>query len=90
MMHPSLIRPSNVIQEPVSTDIGLLESHPGFSAIRRRMLSTPSGSERLPLPEENDEDEGDDVETSGEDDDDGHMNATLSYTWEKAGPYIAW
>lgn len=89
MMHPSLVRPSNVIHEPVSTDIGLLESHPGFAAIRRRMLSTPSGSERLPLPEENDEDEDDESGTSGEDDEE-RVNATLSYTWEKAGPYIAW
>lgn len=90
-MHPTLSRPSSILGEPIATDIGLLESRPGFTAIRRRMLTTPSGSERLPLLVENEDDDDDEEGPDDEDGDDNpKVNATLSYTWERAGPYIAW
>lgn len=75
-MHPSVSRPSVVIDEPVATDIGLIESGPDFVPIRRRMLSSDSGSEKIMLPL-----------LKGDDDKQG----AITYTWERAGksPYIA-
>lgn len=78
-MHPALARPSTISDEPISTDIGLLESKPGFASVRRRILSTPSGFERISLaPVSNDE-------NSTDDDDEDTQSATLTYTWERVG-----
>lgn len=98
-MHPALARPNHLPDEPVATDIELLESptsggkmsSAAFSVIRRRMLSASSGSERLPVMWDNEED----LDESSEDDDeeDGagqgkRKNMTVSYTWERAGPFV--
>ena len=78
-MHPALSRPNVLSDEPIATDIGLLESRQGFALIRRKILSLLSGSERLILP----------PDTTTDDDDD--HNVTLTYTWARIGssPYIA-
>ena len=84
-MHPSLARPSTLSDESVATDILFLESRPGFAAIRKRILSVPSGSERIALsPTSSD---AFDINY----DDDEPKIATIKYTWERVGatPYIA-
>lgn len=84
-MHPALDRPNTVSDEPISTDIGFLESRPGFAAIRRRMLSTPSGSEKLSLVSTSTD------LTNNSDDYEDIKNVVFKYTWERVGssPYIA-
>jgi len=52
VMHPALVRPHLVTEEPVSSDIGMLESLPGFPAIRSSLLSVPSGSQKLVIDDE--------------------------------------
>ena len=53
LMHPALIRPNMFQDEPIATDIGLLESRPDFDSVRRRMLIMPRGSSKLDNPERN-------------------------------------
>lgn len=78
LMHPSMARPYTIMDEPIATDIGFIESTPEFAAIRRRILSSDSGSERIVLqsPKNVAEDE---------------KQAAITYTWERVGksPYIA-
>ena len=46
-MHPALERPNTMQVEPVASDIGMLESRPGFGSIRTQLLTVASGSAKL-------------------------------------------
>lgn len=80
LMHPTLSRPNTVSEETVATDIGFLEYRSGFAAIRRRILTSTSGSGKLTFSS-----------TEHKEEEDGVKSTTLTYTWERVGstPYIA-
>ena len=46
-MHPALVRPHLVAEEPIASDIGMLESALGFQAVRKSLLNVASGSQEL-------------------------------------------
>ena len=46
-MHPALLRPHLFTEEPIASDIGMLESAAGFHAVRKSLLSAASGSQEL-------------------------------------------
>lgn len=47
LMHPALVRPHLVAEEPIASDIGMLESALGFQAVRKSLLNVASGSQEL-------------------------------------------